>query len=194
MLGGMDRGDALAATADFGDFGYTGDLAFQAQLALNALEQGLSHAVQIEMGGWDTHDDNLVQIPQAEAFFLGLQALVDEMTVRPGLSAGSRMIDDTVLLVVSEMGRTPKLNDTGGKDHWPVTSAMVIGGGLPAGRVLGGTDDALLGLDVDLDSGAPSGSGTQIQYGNFAAGLLEAIGVDASAYLPEVEPFRALCA
>ncbi|MEX1361642.1 MAG: DUF1501 domain-containing protein [Nannocystaceae bacterium] len=193
FIASLGRGDTLAATADFGDFGYTGDLAFQARLAADALEQGLSHAVQVEMGSFDTHDDNLGQIALAEAFFSGLRALVDELVARPGLAAGSRMIDDTVVLVVSEMGRTPKLNERGGKDHWPVTSAMVIGGGLPAGRVLGGTDDLQLGLPVDLATGRPDETGVRIQYPNFAAGLLEAVGVDAATYLPGVEPLRALC-
>jgi uncharacterized protein (DUF1501 family) len=189
----LGRGDRLAATADFGDFGFTGELAFQAQLAVQALAQELSFAVQIELGGFDTHDNNLEQIPRGEQLFAGLRALVDELVARPGMAAGTRMIDDTVVLVVSEMGRTPKVNDTGGKDHWPVTSAMLIGGGLPGGRVLGGTDDGLLGRRVDLETGAPDEEGVQIQYGNFAAGLLQAVGVDAEAYLPDAEPFHALC-
>lgn len=193
FIDSLDRGDVLAQTADFGDFGFTGDLAFQAQLAADAIEQGLSHAAQVELGSFDTHDNNLDQIPVTEAFFTGLRVLIDELVARPGLTAGSRMIDDTVVLVVSEMGRTPKLNTNGGKDHWPVTSAMVIGGGLPGGRVLGGTDGQQIGLPVDLQTGAVDEAGMQIQYPNFAAGLLEAVGVDAESYLPEAEPFRALC-
>jgi len=193
FIDALDRGDTLAATADFGDFGFTGDLAFQAQLAVQALEQELSFAVQIELGSFDTHENNLEQIPRHEQFFAGLTALVNELVARPGMAAGTSMIDDTVVLVVSEMGRTPKLNDTGGKDHWPVTSAMLIGGGLPGGRVLGGTDDGLFGRRVSLQTGAPDEEGVQIQYGNFAAGLLEAVGVDAEAYIPDAEPFHALC-
>lgn len=193
FIDALDRADVLAATADFGDFGFTGDLAFQAQLAVDALEQELSFAAQIELGSFDTHDNNLGQIPLQDAFYAGLRALVDDLASRPGMQAGTSMIDDTVVLVVSEMGRTPKLNDTGGKDHWPVTSAMVIGGGLPGGRVLGGTDDQLYGRTVDLDTGAPDDQGVQIQYGNFAAGLLQAVGVDAATYLPDAEPFHALC-
>lgn len=189
----LGRADALAATADFGDFGFTGDLAFQAQLAAQALEQGLSFAAQIELGSFDTHDNNLEQIPRNEQLFAGLSVLLDELVARPGMTAGSRMIDDTIVLVVSEMGRTPKLNATGGKDHWPVTSAMIIGGGLPGGRVLGGTDDALYGRRVSLETGAPDDEGVQIQYGNFAAGVLAAVGVDTEAYLPDAEPFHALC-
>jgi Protein of unknown function (DUF1501) len=192
FIDSLGRGDTLAATADFGDFGFTGDLVFQAQLAATALEQGLSFAAQIELGSFDTHDNNLDQIPRNEEFFAGLTALMDDLASRPGMEAGTTMIDDTVVLVVSEMGRTPKLNDTGGKDHWPVTSAMLIGGGLPGGRVLGGTDDALYGSRVNLATGALDDEGVQIQYGNFAAGLLEAVGVDAETYLPDAEPFRAL--
>lgn len=194
FIDSLGRGDTLAATADFGDFGFTGDLAFQAQLAADALEQELSFAVQIELGSFDTHENNLEQIPRNEQFFAGLQVLVDELVARPGMTAGSRMIDDTVILVVSEMGRTPKLNDTGGKDHWPVTSAMLIGGGLTGGRVLGGTDDALYGRRVSLATGALDEEGVQIQYGNFAAGLLEAVGVDVETYLPDAEPLHALLA
>lgn len=193
FIDALGRGDTLAATADFGDFGFTGDLAFQAQLAVQALEQELSFAAQIELGSFDTHDNNLEQIPRNEQFFAGLTTLVNELVARPGMTAGTSMIDDTVVLVVSEMGRTPKVNDTGGKDHWPVTSAMLIGGGLPGGRVLGGTDDGLLGRRVNLQTGAPDEEGVQIQYGNFAAGLLQAVGVDAEAYLPDAEPFHALC-
>lgn len=189
----LDRGDTLASLADFGDFGYTGDLVFQAQLAADALEQGLSHSVLIEMGGFDTHEDNLQQIPNNEGFFAGLSALLDELRSRPGQAAGTSMIDDTVVLVVSEMGRTPKLNAGGGKDHWPVTSAMVIGGGLPGGRVLGGTDSMLYGQRIDLQTGAAQQDGEQIQYGNFAAGLLQAVGVDAASYLPGIDPLGALC-
>jgi hypothetical protein len=194
FIDSLGRGDTLAATADFGDFGFTGDLVFQAQLAAQALEQGLSFAAQIELGSFDTHDNNLEQIPRNEQLYAGLQALVDELVARPGMAAGTSMIDDTVVLVVSEMGRTPKLNATGGKDHWPVTSAMLIGGGLPGGRVLGGTDDALFGRRVSLETGGiDEEDGVQIQYGNFAAGLLEAVGVDAQTYLPDAEPLRALC-
>ncbi len=193
FMDSLGRGDTLASAADFGDFAFTGDLSVQATLAADMLEQGLSHTAQIEAGDWDTHDNNLGQIPQWEMFFGGLSTLLGELTSRPGLEAGTTMLDDTVVVVVSEMGRTPKLNSGGGKDHWPVTSAIVLGGGLPGGRVLGGTDDGQLGIPVDLSTGAPNPDGSLIQYGNFAAGLLEAVGVDVETYLPGVEPFRALC-
>ncbi|MCA9706259.1 MAG: DUF1501 domain-containing protein [Myxococcales bacterium] len=192
FIDSLQRGDALAA-ADFGSFAYTGDFGVQATLAVDLLEAGLSHTAQIELGGWDTHTNNLLQIPQWEQFFTGLRTLIDALASRPGLEAGDSMLDDTVVLVASEMARTPKLNAQGGKDHWPVTSAMLIGGGLPGGRVLGGTDDGQLGLTVDLQTGLPSAGGSLIQYGNFAAGVLEAVGVDAGGYLPGVEPFGALC-
>jgi uncharacterized protein (DUF1501 family) len=93
---------------------------------------------------------------------------------------------------VSEMGRTPLLNATGGKDHWPVTSALLLGGGVPGGRVLGGTTDLLAARSVDLATGMPAQGGKQLQYSNFAAGLLAAVGVDPAVYLPNAEPLHAL--
>lgn len=188
------RADALAQIADFGDFDYTRDLGVQAQIGLDALEQGLSQVVHMEMGDWDSHDGNLLrQTERHQTFFAGLKALLDELAARPGAASGSRLIDETVVVVVSEMGRTPMLNEQGGKDHWPVTSALVFGGGVAGGRVLGATDDMLQGRTVDLATGEPDDGGTALQYGNFAAGILALAGVDPEPYLPNSEPFHALC-
>jgi uncharacterized protein (DUF1501 family) len=89
------------------------------------------------------------------------------------------------------MGRTPRLNADAGKDHWPVTSAMLLGAGVRGGRMLGGTSDELDALSIDLQSGAIDAGGKQLQAGNLVAGVLETLGVDPEAYLPGVEPLRA---
>jgi uncharacterized protein (DUF1501 family) len=99
-------------------------------------------------------------------------------------------LGETVIAVVSEMGRTPKLNGDEGKDHWPVTSAMLIGTGIGGGRVLGATDEAFGGRNVDLATGAVSDSGAPLRHGNFAAGVLEQVGVDPAAYLGSSSPLR----
>jgi uncharacterized protein (DUF1501 family) len=90
------------------------------------------------------------------------------------------------------MGRTPKLNAGGGKDHWPVTSAMLLGAGVRGGRVIGATDDSLGALSLDLASGAADPKGRQLQTGNLVAGVLEHVGVDPTTHFPEVEPLGAL--
>ena len=115
----------------------------------------------------------------------------DHRRHRPGAGGGT-LLDETVVAVVSEMGRTPKLNGEGGKDHWPVTSALVLGAGVAGGRVLGGTDDNLDAVPTDLSTGAPAGDGSPIDYTSFTAGVLSLVGVDPSIHLPNAEPLHAL--
>ena len=51
------------------------------------------------------------------------------------------LLDHTTVVVWGEMGRTPRINAKGGRDHWPaVSSALLIGGGLKQGVVVGATD------------------------------------------------------
>lgn len=192
FIASLERGDVLRSIGPVGGLDYTRDLGVQAALAVDALDRELSWAVQIETGSFDTHTDNTGQVLQHEMLFAGLGQLVAALDDRPGKHGGGSLLDETVIAVVSEMGRTPLFNATGGKDHWPVTSAMVLGGGLPGGRVLGATTDTLSARAMDLGSGAASEGGVQLQYSNFAAGLLAALGVEPADYLPNAEPFHAL--
>ena len=193
FIDSLARGDELAAAAEFGDFSYTIDLGVQSQIALDVLEQDISRVIQMELGGFDTHTLNMQQATLQDTFFAGLSALIDELSIRDGAEAGNKLIDETVVLVVSEMGRTPLLNDAQGKDHWPVTSALVIGGGSSGGRALGATDDDLLSRTVDMQTGTAMDDGGSLDYTSFAAGLLGLVGVDFTEHLPGAEPFDALC-
>jgi uncharacterized protein (DUF1501 family) len=96
-----------------------------------------------------------------------------------------------LVVVLSEMGRTPKLNNESGKDHWPVTSALLLGAGVRGGRVIGATGDQLEARSIDLQSGALADAGKQLQASNIVAGVLESVGVSPESYLPGVEPLRA---
>lgn len=176
------------------DFEFTLDLRVQIEIALRALGEGLSRAVHLEatFGGWDTHTGNELQSALQEDLFDALDSLVTGLASRPGAKAGNKLLDETVVAVVSEMGRTPKLNEAGGKDHWPVTSALLFGGGLRGGRALGGTGDGLEALPVDLATGKVGGGKTVLSYSNFVAGMLDAVGVDSSAHLANTEAFHAL--
>jgi hypothetical protein len=192
----LDRGDALKGFAGaFGDdFSFTLEIRVQIHIALRALQEGLSHTVHLEQSfaPWDTHAGNELQAVLFEDLMDALKTLGDELASRPGKAAGSKMLDETVVAVVSEMSRTPKLNAEMGKDHWPVTSALFFGGGITGGRSLGATGENLEALPIDLATGAASEGGTILQYSNLVAGLLGAVGVDAAAYLPNAEPFHAL--
>jgi len=183
----LDRAQRLRVFArenGAGERDYTLDLGVQIPLAVRALEQGLSCAALMQTNNWDTHDDNARQSTLHEGLFGALSVLVETLE-------GRSLLDDTLVLVLSEMGRTPKLNADNGKDHWPVTSAMLLGAGVRGGQVLGGTSDELDALALDLATGLPSAAGEQLQAGHLVAGVLETLGVDTQTYLPQVEPFRA---
>lgn len=199
FLSSLERRDVLRGFADgFGDdFTFTLDIREQIKLGLDAIERGVCWSLHLEQayGSWDTHTDNSIQDMQHQDMYDALTQLADSLAARPGSAAGKTMLDETVVAVVSEMGRTPKLNDQNGKDHWPVTSALLFGAGVKGGRVLGGSDGELQARNVDLHTGeALDGSGQQLQYGNLASGVLGLVGVDAAAYLPNLGAFDAIVA
>ncbi|HUJ57941.1 MAG TPA: DUF1501 domain-containing protein [Kofleriaceae bacterium] len=179
-------------------FGTRGDaLAYRSQiaLALDALQQGISHAVMVSTGLlWDTHSDNWLQAGFHDQLFAGLTALVDGLAARPGLATGTTMLDDTVVAVFSELSRTPYLGGDdphAGKGHWPVTPALVIGAGVKGGKTFGATDDNSGSLPIDLATGQPDPSGTTLLYSHFVAGMLSLCGVDPGVHLPNVPVFDA---
>jgi Protein of unknown function (DUF1501) len=87
-------------------------------------------------GGWDTHDRNYPQLQDRHAWMLdqSLSTLLADLADRG-------MLESTVVLAVGEFGRTPKINDKAGRDHWEhCYSALVAGGGLRTGQVIGASD------------------------------------------------------
>lgn len=179
----IDRAGALRDLGSFGELDYAQSFGLQVDLAIQSLRLGTSAACQIELSGWDTHTLNVQQDVYWQELFTQLHRLVS------GLESEG-LLEDTVVAVVSEMGRTPKLNGDAGKDHWPVTSAILIGTDIGGGRVLGATDDQFGGRTVNLQTGQVDGGGTPLRHGNFAAGVLEQVGVDPEPYLGSVTPLR----
>src|SRR5262249_41977767 len=132
-----------------------------------------------------------------EVTFAGLVQLLDGLVTRPGRTAGSKMIDDTVVVCMSEMARTPRLGGDiphQGKGHWPLTAELVIGAGVAGGRAFGWTTPDMQAVKVDLATGAPLATGTQPMYSHFVAGVLALCGVDPTAHLavPAFDAFVAV--
>jgi hypothetical protein len=169
----------------FGGREYTPDLAVQIPVGVDALEGGLSGAIMMESGDdWDTHQNNARQSQLFDDAFDGLTQLVGELETRA-------MLDDTLVVVLSEMGRTPRLNAGLGKDHWPVTSALLIGAGVQGGRAYGASNAELNAESIDFATGRAAAGGKQLQTPNLLAGVLELLGLDPADAFPDVEPFRA---
>jgi uncharacterized protein (DUF1501 family) len=86
--------------------------------------------------GWDTHSKNFEGL-QSELLPMldqGLSALLSDLD-------GRGQLDETLVMCVGEFGRTPKINANAGRDHWgPCSSALLAGGGIRGGQVLGASD------------------------------------------------------
>jgi hypothetical protein len=89
--------------------------------------------------GWDVHGDDLAGLVRMEQqlcprFDQGLSALLTDLAERG-------LLDSTLVCAVGEFGRTPHLSKLGGRDHWPYCfSALLAGGGVPGGAVVGASD------------------------------------------------------
>ena len=169
----------------------------QLMLACDVLERGVSRCCVVRHNGfrnttWDSHGGIEGQVLHYQDLFSGLLTLMDELDSRPGLFGGSLLMDTTVV-VVSEMSRHPKLNGSRGKDHWPWTSAMLMGSGVAGGRMVGRYDDDVFGIYIDPETGEESASGLRMQSRHFGATLLDLAGIDPTPYFAqETPPIRAV--
>lgn len=186
--GGLRRADALAESLARIDWlqaeassnaldGGTDTFEAQLQVALNSFERDLCRCAMVHFPEsrlsryWDTHEGNTEdQHILWEDLARGLVGLFRELEARPGRSR-TRMIDEVVVVVLSEMGRTPQENHLGGKDHWPWTSAILMGPGVEPGRVVGAYDQNWNGMRLDLASGMPYDRGDVLKIDNLGATL-----------------------
>ena len=193
--------EALEKSLGLKDYRYVMDftggvgLGDQAAVAIDALSLGLSRCVSLGGGdNWDTHagnDDG--QSPLWEGLFSGLTELMERLDAAPGRAA-SRLSDETVVVVLSEMGRTPQLNATLGKDHWPFTSAMILGPGITGGRVVGAFDDSYYGALVDPGSAEISGDGKILSVESLGGALLALADIDPLEHISGVDPLLGILA
>jgi len=104
-------------------------------LARRMVEAGCRF-VAVENGHWDTHRKNTYSLRDllCPAFDQAIPALLNDLQDRG-------MLEKTLVVVTTEFGRTPRINDLAGRDHWPNAFSIVMaGGGVKGGRVIGATD------------------------------------------------------
>lgn len=90
------------------------------------------------VGSWDTHSQNFKQMKDslAPTFDTAFTALMEDLGERG-------MLDETLVFVNAEFGRTPAINKNAGRDHWPwVYSLVLAGAGIQAGMVYGASDNS----------------------------------------------------
>jgi len=135
-------------------------------LARRLVEAGVRF-VSLTYGGWDHHDNiKTAMTNQMPKFDQAFAALIRDLDKRG-------MLDSTLVMVTTEFGRTPKINNTAGRDHYPkVFSVVMAGGGLKRGMVHGSTDPTANEPDQD-----------PLTVPDFAATVYNQLGIDSNKIL-----------
>jgi len=133
-------------------------------VARRLVEQGV-RAVEVTLSGFDTHADNFTAHElRGKILDPALARLIQDLCTRD-------LWASTVVLVIGEFGRTPKINPLDGRDHWPTGfSCLLGGGGVSAGTVIGETDPL----------GEKSMPADPIEIKHLFATILKALGIDYS--------------
>jgi uncharacterized protein (DUF1501 family) len=118
-------------------------LSQQAEIALASFKAGVCVSANLDIGQFDSHANNdRDQMKLIPEFLAGIAYLVRR--------AGELKIREQLVVVVqSEMGRTPNYNAGNGKDHWSIGSAMFLGRGIKGNRVVGATDEKQFAVPLD---------------------------------------------
>ncbi len=109
-------------------------------LARRLVEAGVTF-VEVNLEGWDTHEDNFTRTAQRnEMFDKPMAQLITDLKQRG-------MLARTLVLWMGEFGRTPRINARAGRDHYPrAFNIALAGGGIRGGQVIGETDEG--GVEV----------------------------------------------
>lgn len=141
-------------------------------LVARRLVEAGARVVTLNFGRWDFHSNNFGGLKDTHLppFDQGLSALIEDLHER-GLA------DDVSVVAWGEFGRTPRINPDGGRDHWPqVGGALLAGGGMRTGQVIGATDR--LGAEI---------AERPVHFGDVLATLYRSLGIDpAGVTLPDL--------
>ena len=104
-------------------------------LARRLVEHGVRF-VEVSFGSWDTHNANFTRVPElCEELDAAMSTLLQDLEVRG-------LLNDTLVVLATEFGRTPDINQNDGRDHHPAGfSCVMAGGGIKGGQVHGSTDE-----------------------------------------------------
>ena len=136
-------------------------------LIARRLAEAGARCVTVAYGFWDTHGQNFRWLrDRLPLFDLGISALVEDIYARG--------LDQEVTVVVwGEFGRTPKINKDAGRDHWArVNSALLSGGGMKVGQVIGSTDKV-----------GGSAASHPIHYLDILATIYHNLGIDSHVFI-----------
>lgn len=152
-------------------------------IALDAISANVASYIKVASAlfWFDSHTDNFsLQQQRTLPALDDLAAFLDML--RQTRNQFGPLIDQTTVVVLSELGRFPKLNHALGKDHFPENSWILAGRGVRGGTTVGETSRSFQGLPINHRSGRADRDGRPITVESMFATLLAVIGVDPSAH------------
>jgi hypothetical protein len=152
-------------------------LSQQADIALASFKAGVCVSANLSIGQFDSHANNdadqMRLIPEFLAGIRYLMRRAEELRIR----------DRLVVIVQSEMGRTPNYNNGNGKDHWSIGSIMFLGRGIRGNRMLGATDARQFLVPVDPQTLAcDAQNGVRVRPEHIHTALREFAGIANHAF------------
>jgi hypothetical protein len=180
----VEFGATLPSWEELAPRGENGFLKQQAQFAVLAFKGGVSVSADMNLGGFDSHEDNdNEQEPLLAELTDGIDYLWDAAE-----EAG--IADRLVVIVGSDFSRTPYYNSGAGKDHWPIGSYIIMEKGASyTNRVIAGTDELQNALAIDPKTLKQSTFGTKILSSHVHDSLRDYLGLSGTA-TSSVFPFN----
>ena len=126
--------------------------------------------IQIDYDAWDTHTRNfpILKENKLPGFDQTFTALLEDLDARG-------LLDETLVVVTSEMGRTPKINGNGGRDHWTYCYGTVFAGAGIRGGTVYGASDAQAAYVKDLP----------VSPADICCTVYECLGIDPDMMVPD---------
>ena len=126
--------------------------------------------VQVDYDAWDTHTNNfeILKTNKLPHFDQTFSALLEDLD-------GSGALDETLVVVMSEMGRTPKINANAGRDHWTHCYSVVFAGAGIRGGTVYGASDAQAAFVKDRP----------VSTTDICATIYKCLGIDPNATVPD---------
>ncbi len=146
------------------------------EIAAAAFASGAATSLSMNIGGFDSHSGNdQWQWQQMDHLLTVLDYVIEHLTIQD-------VLHKTTIVVNSDFGRRPFYNHMDdGKDHWPITSMLLMGAGIEGNRVIGGTDDFMNGRYYDPYTLIEDENGIRMNPSSIYAALRRSAGVEGSS-------------
>ena len=145
----------------------------QASLVAAAFKAGVAASANISTGGFDTHGNH------DSTQYQSLGDLLEGIVYLQEALAEAGIAEKTTVVIGSDFGRTPYYNSGNGKDHWPITSMMVMHpeGSIKGGKTFGSSTKMFRSQKLDLNNGGMNNDGQLLTPAHVNSALRKELGI-----------------